>query len=115
MKAKFVFENVSFERGQDPKTAMGLGLMTKFDEFAKNALMKRTELDEEDIDIFANDEVFGKWRQFQNGKWYAGYLVLYRDGDDNKLHTYINSDYDEDVYPLDIFLDKLAWIYHFNS
>jgi len=115
MKAKFVYEDVSFERGQDPKSALGLGIVGKFDKFAKGASMKRTELDDEDVDIFANDEVFAKWQQFHRGKFYSGYLILFRDRDDGQLHTYINSEYDEDVYPVNHWMGQPVWIYHFNQ
>ena len=39
MKAKFIYENMEFERGQEPKEAMGIGLVGElkksFDELNK--------------------------------------------------------------------------------
>jgi hypothetical protein len=115
MKAQFVYEALGFERGQDPKSALGLGLIAKFDKFAKGAGMRRVEPDEEDLDIFANDEILAKWQQFANGNFYAGFLILFRDGADGELYTYIISDYDEDTYPLEQWMAQPIWIYHFSG
>lgn len=109
MKAKFV-------RGQDPKSSMGLGIISKFDEFAKNASMRRAEPDSEDLEDFENPEdLLAKWQQYHRGKFYSGYLILFRDDETGELSTFINSEYDEDVYPLDHWMAQPVWTYHFNS
>lgn len=53
MRAKTVNENVSFERGQDPKESMGIGdeeirLVNKLDRLASNHGFEKVPLDPED-------------------------------------------------------------------
>ena len=105
----------NFERGQDPRAALGIGITTDFHKFATVAGMRRAEPDEEDLDMSESHEFIAKWQQYDRGKWWAGYLILFRDRETKELKTFINSDYDEDEYPLDMWMAQPIWIYHFRG
>jgi hypothetical protein len=49
MKAQFVYENVNFERGLDPKSSIGIGLRSQIEKW-----MKKVKIDPEDYTIDEN-------------------------------------------------------------
>jgi len=50
MKAQFVNENIRFERGQDPKHSMGIGMRDEIvSKFEEEMMEKWPDLDEEEI------------------------------------------------------------------
>lgn len=55
MRAKFVNEDIKFERGKEPKTVMGLGDPTVQIVNAVKEVAKRYDVDEKDVDIDDSD------------------------------------------------------------
>lgn len=66
MKARFVFEAIEFERGQDPKRAMGIGNSERQMEYEINRVIQKT------MDRFADGKIQFDWD-------YSDDLEIYRE------------------------------------
>jgi len=98
MKAKKVFENINFERGQDPKSSMNIGLKSHavqilsveeelFDGTPVNDLPKEDRMDGELQDQFYNDPIEKDEAHYLLNNWeeeihpYYGFWILAHDMD----------------------------------
>jgi len=106
MKAQFVFENIRFERGQDPKTAMGIGVIAKIEDMINDEEQLDDIMNEMDQQLGAAMNVFlpeeekkeiaRMWlRNHYELPPYTEFKVLYReDGDEDEEASGPKIDYE---------------------
>jgi hypothetical protein len=116
MRAKKVYEAVDFQRGQDPKEAMGIGnaefqLINKLDRLAKKYGFQKVPLDKRD----EQDGVINiqKWFNSEN----ECQIILYIDEGWDEGYYWIN--YEDLVSSgndgVEIWLDPENWEYHYGG
>jgi len=129
VKAKFVYENMGFERGQDPKSSMGIGkkefrLLTRLDAIAKNFGFERMPIEKLKV-LDGPDPDPARFKDIAlwvHSKY--NYLVLFyerkRRADDDPDRFSVFTVYpkfgtrSEDDKPAEWFLDEKNWIIMFG-
>ena len=116
MKAKTVNENVNFERGLDPKEAMGIGheetqIIRKLDRLAK-----KYEFHEAPFGSQHEQEGIVNIKRWVNDEEYVDdeiEVLLFKDESVNQLGIYFNGFNGDGQDPVDIWLHADTWENYF--
>jgi len=119
MRAKTVYEAVDFQRGQDPKEAMGIGnqeiqLINKLDRLARKYGFQKVPLDKRD----EQDGVINIQKWFNPDPELEIQIILYRDDDEDWDGEYWINYEDLDGSGNDeaeIWLDPEEWEEHYGD
>ena len=118
MRAKTVYEAVGFERGLDPKEAMGIGneeiqLINKLDRLAKKYGFKKFPLDKGDEE----DGIINIRKWFNPDPNFETQIILYRDEDWEEGGYWLNWEDREGSGndPVEIWLDPEVWEEHYGG
>jgi len=120
MRAKKVYEAVDFQRGQDPKEAMGIGreeirLINKLDRLAQKYGFQKVPIEKTD----EQDGIINIQKWFNPDPELEMQIMLYRDDDEDweEIGYWINyEDLDGSGNdPVEIWLDPEEWEDHYGD